>query len=75
MPTSPTTIDSAEIVAGHDGLPELLVTLRYSNGATATTTLENGTGLKLLQHCGVHSAGELVGQPWTQLLRAVGFPS
>lgn len=73
MTIAQTTIDTAEIVAGHDGLPELLVTLRYSNGATATTTLENATGVKLLQHCGVGSAAELAGQPWTQLLRAVGL--
>ncbi len=73
MTVAQTTIETAEIVAGHDGLPELLVTLRYSNGATATTTLENATGVKLLQHCGVHSAAELAGQPWTQLLRAVGL--
>lgn len=73
MTIAQTTIETAEIVAGHDGLPELLVTLRYSNGAKATTTLENATGVKLLQHCGVGSAAELAGQPWTQLLRAVGL--
>ncbi len=72
MQTTQTKIEHAEIVAGHDGLPELVVTLRYSNGATGTATLENVTGVKLLEQCGVRTVAELAGQPWTQLLRAVG---
>jgi hypothetical protein len=62
----------AEIVAGHDGTAELLVTLAYSNGATGAISLDQQTGLDLLAACGASGMNELIGQPWRRIVEGAG---
>jgi hypothetical protein len=61
-------IVSAEVVAGHDGSAELLVTLRHPNGAQAPVVLDEATGLKLMKACGASHLDELAGQSWRKIL-------
>lgn len=65
-----TVIVNAEVVAGHDGSAELLVTLGYPNGATAAVALDQRTGLALMAACGASQVEELAGQSWRRILEA-----
>jgi hypothetical protein len=71
-PADSAVIIRAQTAAGHDGLPELLLRLRYPNGGEGTVTVDNDTGVRLLNICGVDSIEGLVGQPWNRLLQAAG---
>lgn len=61
-------IVSAEIAAGHDGQADLIVCVRYQNGAIAPVTLDPDTALKLMSACGVSDINDLAGQPWRKVL-------
>jgi len=63
-------IVGAEIVAGHDGSAELLVTLRHANGVEAPVQLDEATGLKLMAACGASHVDELAGQSWRKVIQA-----
>ena len=66
------TIVGAVVAGGHDGSPELIVQVRFENGAVRDVAMENDTGLALMEVCGVDSIDDLTGQPWHKLLEAVG---
>ena len=61
-------IVGAEIVAGHDGSAELLVTLRHPNGVEGPVVLDAATGLKLMRVCGATHVDELAGQSWRRIV-------
>jgi len=61
-------IDDAVVTAGHDGQAQLVVRVRYENGALGSVTLDADCARKLLEDCGAESAAELRGQPWHRLL-------
>lgn len=61
-------IVAAEIAAGHDGSAEMVVRLRYPNGAEAVVTLDEETGLKLMQTSGARQIGELAGASWRAIV-------
>jgi len=61
-------IEGAEVVAGHDGSPELLVRVRHPNGAVSPVVLDEETGLKLLAACGAASVDDLAGQSWRRIV-------
>jgi hypothetical protein len=61
-------IVKAEIVAGHDGSAELLVTLGYPNGAQGCVALDERTGLDLMAACGASHVDDLAGQSWRRIL-------
>ena len=67
-------IGRAEVVGGHDGRAEVLVELTYDNGGTAVVSLEEEACLASLDEAGVGSIADLVGQPWTVVLPALGRP-
>lgn len=64
-------IVGAEIVAGHDGSAELMVTLRHVNGAEAPVVLEEAAGLRLMQACGVAHLEGLAGRSWRKVLEGL----
>lgn len=64
-------IVAAEIEAGHDGSAELVVTLRYGDGSLGPVTLDEDSGLALMQACGIESLEGLVGQSWRKILEGV----
>lgn len=65
-------ISGSRVGAGHDGSAELVVYVRFGNGATDSVTLDAGAAERLLALCGVDSLDGLVGQPWHHLTRVLG---
>lgn len=65
-------IVGAQIVAGHDGTAELVVLLRYPNGAEGPVVLDEETGLKLMEACGASHVDELAGQSWRRIMEGRG---
>jgi hypothetical protein len=61
-------IAGAEIAAGHDGAAELVLRLRYPNGAEGVVVLEAEKGLELMAACGAAHLDELAGHSWRKLL-------
>jgi hypothetical protein len=61
-------IAGASVVAGHDGEAQLVVRVRYENGALGSVTLDAACARKLLEDCAAESADDLCGQPWQRLL-------
>ena len=68
-------IAGAHIGAGHDGAAELIVRLRFGNGASDSVTLDATAAARLLTLCGVDSIDDLAGQPWQHLLHVLDTPS
>lgn len=61
-------IADAVVSPGHDGEAELVVRVRYENGALGSVRLDAACAEKLLQSCGVDDLAGLCGQPWQRLL-------
>ena len=61
-------IETAEIVAGHDGSAELVVRIRHPNGVLGSVTLDADTGLELMNKCGASKLDDLAGQSWRKIL-------
>lgn len=61
-------IVGAEVAAGHDGEAQLVVRVRYENGAVGSVTLDAACARKLMEDCAAASADDLRGQPWQRLL-------
>ena len=64
-------ISRATIIAGHDGRAEIEVELTYTNGGTATISLDEEACTATLDRAGVHSLEELLGKPWSIVLPAL----
>jgi hypothetical protein len=67
-PDASTVIVGAQIVAGHDGSAEMLVTVRYHNGALGQVALDEDTGLDVLRVCGAADLADLTGRSWRDIL-------
>jgi len=70
-PSGEAVIVGAEIVAGHDGSAEMVVSLRHENGAVSPVTLDADVGFALMGRCGVASVGELAGHSWRNILEGL----
>jgi hypothetical protein len=64
-------IEAAELAAGHDGRAELVLRLRYPNGASCELRLDEAAVALALDAAGVTSPGDLIGRPWDILARAL----
>ncbi len=62
---------AAEVSAGHDGEAELTLSVRFENGVVAPVVLDAEAGFDVLASCGAAGAGDLVGQPWRQILKGL----
>jgi hypothetical protein len=62
-------IVSAQIAAGHDGAAELVVRLRYANGAEDAIAIDADAGFELMRNCSASDLSGLVGQPWRRMLK------
>ena len=58
----------ASLAAGHDGLAEVTIALRYPNGAERTMSLPYDAVDRALDSMHISSLEQLVGQPWTTLV-------
>lgn len=61
-------IHGAIVAAGHDGQAQLIVHVKYENGAIGSITLDADWARKLMENCGVEKAEDLRGQPWQRFL-------
>ena len=64
-------IESAELAAGHDGRAELVLRVRYPNGASTEVRLDEEAVAFALDAAGVASLDDLTGKPWDILARAI----
>lgn len=69
----PVIVD-ALVVAGHDGQAELVIRVRFDNGATGSVTLNALFAQRLMEDCQVESAEELIGQPCQRLFDLMPDP-
>ena len=60
-------IVAATLAAGHDGLAELAVVVRYPNGAERELALPYETIGDAIDRSNVVNVTDLIGQPWTVL--------
>jgi hypothetical protein len=64
-------IVGAALAGGHDGLPDLVVRVRYENGAHADVIIDNGAGLRLMARCGAERIEALAGHSWREIRNAL----
>jgi len=60
-------IVAVRVAAGHDGQAELVVQVRFENGAIGSVTLNALFAQKLMEDCQADSAEQLIGQPCQRL--------
>jgi hypothetical protein len=58
------TIESAELSAGHDGRAELVLLVRYPNGASARVRLDEEAAAQALDGAGITRLDDLIGKAW-----------
>jgi hypothetical protein len=64
-------IVGAALAGGHDGLPDLVLRVRYENGALGDVIIDNSAGLRLMTRCGAERIEELAGQSWREIRSAL----
>ena len=68
-------IQSSEIVAAHDGVAELVITLKFENGGESLVTLDEYAARWLLEHSNCETAEALQGQSWELVRDALAASS
>ena len=64
-------IVGAQLAAGHDGKAEMVLTLRWPNGAVGPAVLDAASGFALMRNCDIDSLSGLAGQPWQKILEGL----
>jgi len=72
--SAPPRIVAAALAAGHDGLAEVAIGVRYSNGATQSLNLPYDAVAPALDAAGVTDLDALIGLPWTALAPPAASP-
>ena len=57
-------ISRVDLAAAHDGVAELVVTLRFDNGGEQRVALDEFAADHLMRSCGAEDAADLVGRGW-----------
>jgi len=65
------SISGARLIAAHDGVVELLVTIVYDNGGKTDVTLDSAASDALLRSCNATEVDELQGQSWEKVRDAL----
>lgn len=65
-------ICGVRVAASHDGVAELLVSLRHDNGGCSDLSLDETAAAALLSACGASHAEELIGHGWEKVREALG---
>ena len=60
-------VESAAVGPGHDGRPELVVSLRHPNGAHSTISVDEEALERLLRRTDITSIDDLTGRRWPDL--------
>jgi hypothetical protein len=58
------TIEAAELAAGHDGRAEIVLRVRYPNGASAQVRLDEEAAAQALDAAGIARLDDLIGKAW-----------
>ena len=61
-------IESAALAAGHDGQAEVVLALRFPNGALRSASFSHDAIGPALDRAGITDLDSLVGQPWSVLV-------
>jgi len=64
-------IADAEVSAGHDGTAELVLSIRYENGAIGQVVVDADTGFDVMRACGAADIAGLVGRPWREISKGL----
>lgn len=64
-------IDTVRVAAAHEGVAELVVTLKHSNGGTSEVALDQLAADALLQACQASSPEQLAGHSWSKVREAM----
>ena len=72
---SAAVIQTVEIAAAHDGVAELIVTLRFDNGGTSLVTLDEYATSHLLDSHGTDDPQQLIGAGWEGVRDALAAAS
>jgi hypothetical protein len=68
------TITATEIGPGHDGRPEVVVTLVYANGASSQLSLDQEMVEQAIAGSDITDLTQLAGRPWSVLFASPGDP-
>jgi hypothetical protein len=64
-------ISRVQVGAAHDGVAEMVVTLRYDNGGETLVPLDDHAAAHLMTGCGAQGAEGLLGQGWERVRDAL----
>ncbi len=64
-------ISHVRVAAAHDGVAEMVVTLRHDNGGLSDVTLDETGAAALFAACGSATAEELIGHGWEKVQHAL----
>ena len=65
-------IEAAEVAAGHDGRAEIVLLVRYPNGAAARVRLDEEAAAQALDAAGATKLDDLIGKAWDILAPHTG---
>jgi len=68
-------IDAVQLAAAHDGVAELIVTLRFENGGTSLVTLDEYAARHLLEAHATADPDALIGTGWEPVRDALAAAS
>lgn len=68
-------ISQVQVAAAHDGVAELIVTLKFENGGRSQVTLDEFATRKLLESSGAADPEQLVGTSWELVRDALAASS
>jgi hypothetical protein len=71
LATDEPRIEGAALAAGHDGFPELVLRIRFENGAVTDVIVDNAAGIRLMARCGAERIEALVGHSWREVRNAL----
>ena len=64
-------IGAVRVAAAHEGVAELVVTIRHSNGGTSEVALDRLAADALLQACDAIRPAQLTGHSWSKVREAM----
>lgn len=67
----PALISRVRIAAAHDGVAELVVTLRHGNGGESAVMLDEVAAAALFSACQAANADDLIGHSWEKVRQAL----
>jgi hypothetical protein len=70
--TREAVITAVRIAAAHEGVAELVVTLRHGNGGLSEVALDHIAASALLENCSASLPEQLIGHRWQKVRDALG---